>query len=635
MEEASSNKERAQTTTEYLFLVVGVIIFIVLVYTLLQGNLVGKEQVKTQERIAGFLKIGEYLLFSDNFDAGRADQWKIINGDWGVENKEYVQSDIADEQKTTYAGKAGWVNFYADALVQFSSLPATSGFLGGIAGRVNKLNGNRYVCGFVLTNPANSEGTLTLYRFFSWQGDPVELKSSLTFQIDTNVHAIGIKLAGNDVGCLWDDEEKLIYNDATPFKFGMLALEQRLAETHFDSVRAKSQAGADPTGPTPTPLPSVTPSITPSPSPSVTASASPSASPPPHGFSCLDGTPLNSCSSTKPLYCEMVLVDPIEGIFAPGLVPKCSTCSCPGSEECLPSGNCSSGIVISNVTAYNLTFTNAIVNWSTNFAANGTVEYGNSTQYGANVTHSDMLFEHSLVLAQLERGTDYHYRITSCNATDCATSGNYNFTTPSFIIYDVLSAFIEKDTALILWTTDIKTNSTIEWGIDTSYGNLTTKATFEKVHAKQLTLLHPNTLYHFRVSGYNASLHNVSQDYNFTTLVAPFCMETDGGINALIPGNLTDITGNYSDYCIDETRLREYYCSSPIINGVNLAFNCTLCSNAICLDPYCGKYSGTVYNSTGSYSDYCNSTTLLKYEYSCDYTTVKLTTTPVSTCIID
>ncbi len=415
--------KRAQTTTEYLFLVIGIIVFVVLVYTLLQGNLVSKSTEKTQAGLGDFLKTGERLYFFENFDSGTATRWTEISGNWAVSNKEYVITDSTPSQKSSHAGETAWRNYYADVKIQLINPPNPPSDLAGIAGRVNKISGSRYVCQLVRVN--GGEMKVYLYRFLGWTSyDPTGLDSSDPIQIDDKVHTLAIKLVGNDVKCLFDEVEKISITDSTPFKYGMIALEQNAAITHFDNVRVKYQAGPDPSGPNPTPLPTATPtsSPSPSPSPSVTTSPLPSSSPIPSlpevpMENCSDGTLLLQCSATKPLYCALGLM----------LEPECTICGCSSGEfMCNPDGTCTpSTLLVSNVTNTTINISLTIINWTTSVPTNGTALIYLPVVLSS--THSNSVTAHSLKFESLTLGETYTYNVTSCNKTACFGSSSYQF----------------------------------------------------------------------------------------------------------------------------------------------------------------------------------------------------------------
>jgi len=91
---------------------------------------------------------------------------------------------------------------------------------------------------------------------------------------------------------------------------------------------------------------------------------------------------------------------------------------------------------ITNVQAINITEVSAIINWSTNFEANSSVNYGTTTSLGTKINATDYILEHNITLLGLTNNTIYYYNVTSCtNTNECTTSGTYNFSTTSSTIY--------------------------------------------------------------------------------------------------------------------------------------------------------------------------------------------------------
>ncbi len=624
-----SSEKRAQTTTEYLFLAVGVIIFVVLVYTLLQGNILGGQSAKTAAGVTEFLKVGEYFLFFDNFDSGADNQWTQAAGAWEVNNNEYAQTDTTDEQKNSFAGSSGWVNYYADAEIQFTSLPAEAGILGGIAGRVNKNTGARYVCAFDLTSAAEpKEGRVRLYRFTDWQSYAI-LSSSPTFEIDTTAHAIAIQVNGNDIKCFWDAEEILTYNDATPFKFGMLALEQRLTETHFDTVRAKYQEGPTPSGPNPTPI--VSPSPTPSPSPFPSPSPSGLPSPSIIVLQCSDGTPIRTCSASQPLYC----------VSLQNLENKCSSCGCPLSEPyCRPDESCSAvaSLYIANNQHYGLGYDQAIIAWSTSIYADGVIEYGLDANYGSNQSNVTPLKSHYIKLSSLTPSTLYHYRITSCNATLCNSTIDSNFTTlPPFALGNVTNTSVTQTTFYVNWDTNHLSNGTVEYGLTDSYGSTKSHSNLLKVHSVQILGLTADTLYHYRVTSCNATACNTSEDYQVRTIPDPYCWDGDIsygnlGINPTHYANATIYGSILWDQCSTpqptyDTQI-EYYC--PGTSRKSVLTNCNNCTAGVCTGNFCADTNvgyGKVFTNFGIWQDSCDTQKNEYTDYYCNGVTIKVTYT--------
>ncbi|MBI5224867.1 hypothetical protein HY989_03275 [Candidatus Micrarchaeota archaeon] len=544
----STKNQKAQTTTEYLFLAVGLIIFIILVYTLLQGGVVSGGKKKIAADVGDFLKGNEYLLFFDNFDSDSADQWSPRIGNWAVINKEYAQSDTLDSQKLSYAGKSLWVNYYADTKIQFSQIPATLGLFAGISARVNKVTGSRYTCAFEQTNPQTDEGTMVLNRYFSWDGEPQLLSTSLTFQVDTAVHSIGISVNGNDVKCYFDDSEKIAFTDTTPWKYGLISLDTRLANSHFDIVRVKYTSGPNPTGPLPvaptgTGTPTATPTDTSTPTPTPTDTSTPTPSPTPPPGQCLDFTPISSCSTNQPYYCDAFQQ----------LNLNCTSCGCPLGLTCGGDQNCSGtpSLQITNILEIPTNqYAFFYINWTTNFAANGTVRYGLTSSYGLAKGHSTNLTSHQLLLNALTNNTIYHYQISSCNATLCNTTEDLTFLTDQ-------APFCQES----------------DGGIShLVYGNATnvTGTFYDSFNKTSLN----NSEYY--CSG-STLLSVIAQCYGWLydpdnevfLCKAPFCSDT-GSI-------VTTNAGSNTDYCLNDFNYN-YYC-----NGLEM--NVTVSSNPGCGNP--------------------------------------------------
>ena len=89
------------------------------------------------------------------------------------------------------------------------------------------------------------------------------------------------------------------------------------------------------------------------------------------------------------------------------------------------------------------------------------------------------------------------------------------------VISNVQATMITTSTALITWTTDQNTNSTVNFGQDVTYASGTVVDGGQVMaHALQITGLIPNQLYHFQVSSLNGTtlLGATSGDFTFTTL---------------------------------------------------------------------------------------------------------------------
>jgi len=90
------------------------------------------------------------------------------------------------------------------------------------------------------------------------------------------------------------------------------------------------------------------------------------------------------------------------------------------------------GPLISNIGADNVSQTQATVRWSTDEASTTQVDYGTTTAYGTRTPqNAALLFSHSQILSGLLPGTLYHYRVLSIDAQgNLSSSGDGTFRTP-------------------------------------------------------------------------------------------------------------------------------------------------------------------------------------------------------------
>lgn len=87
---------------------------------------------------------------------------------------------------------------------------------------------------------------------------------------------------------------------------------------------------------------------------------------------------------------------------------------------------------ISSVTVADVMQNSVVITWVTDYPANETLEYGTSTNYGANYTNPALATTHSATLVDLTSGVTYHFKVWACDANNnCANSSDYVFTTVS------------------------------------------------------------------------------------------------------------------------------------------------------------------------------------------------------------
>ena len=86
------------------------------------------------------------------------------------------------------------------------------------------------------------------------------------------------------------------------------------------------------------------------------------------------------------------------------------------------------------------------------------------------------------------------------------------------VISNVQSSSVTGSSATITWTTDVPSDSQVQYGLTTSYGQSSTLNTSAvTLHSVTLTGLQQSTTYHFRVRSANAYGTTYSSDYTFTT----------------------------------------------------------------------------------------------------------------------
>ena len=174
--------------------------------------------------------------------------------------------------------------------------------------------------------------------------------------------------------------------------------------------------------------------------------------------------------------------------------------------------------VISNVSVSDLTNTAATVKWLTNQPASTQVEYGKTTSYGSSTTLDPAnVTSHSVSLSGLTANTLYHYRVKSGNANGDVVSADYTFTTLDKPTISNVQAVTTSTTATITWTTNHPSDSTVKYGLTTSYGSQGVSPTYVTSHTITLTGLTAQKTYHYQCISLNSYGTATSADYTFTT----------------------------------------------------------------------------------------------------------------------
>lgn len=185
--------------------------------------------------------------------------------------------------------------------------------------------------------------------------------------------------------------------------------------------------------------------------------------------------------------------------------------------------------------------TTAIISWSTDEAANSTVDYGTQSEvYTLAESNALYNYSHSIILTGLTVSTTYYFKVTSADGSgNSSTDDEISFTTLSLlrtgggssanhgtnqdtevpIISNVNVVNLTDKTAKITWKTNELADSAVEFGEteDFELASITRSARLE--HSQNLTNLFPSTLYNFRITSADV-FGNLSSEYlgTFTTL---------------------------------------------------------------------------------------------------------------------
>jgi RHS repeat-associated protein len=181
------------------------------------------------------------------------------------------------------------------------------------------------------------------------------------------------------------------------------------------------------------------------------------------------------------------------------------------------------GPVTSNVVAGSITASSATITWNTNENSDSQVEYRTNTgSWQMTPLNSSLVTAHSQVLSGLTGGTGYYYRVKSKDAAGNLTvSGDLTFTTGSVAISNVAVVGITTSGATINWTTNYNSDSQVEYGLTTGYGQLapvTPNPAPVTAHSQALSGLTSDTEYHYQIrSKDSAGNLAVSGDLTFRT----------------------------------------------------------------------------------------------------------------------
>jgi len=185
--------------------------------------------------------------------------------------------------------------------------------------------------------------------------------------------------------------------------------------------------------------------------------------------------------------------------------------------------------VISSVSAFNISSSQATITWATNEASDSQVDYGLTTAYGSSTPlNSSLLTSHAVTLFGLLTNTPYHYRVTSRDASgNLTTSADFTLTTlraapdttPPTVPTNLSASALSTSQINLTWTA-----STDNVGVSgyTIYRGAVQIATTSLTSYSD-TGLSPSTAYTYTVAAYDAAgnVSAFSASASATTLSPP------------------------------------------------------------------------------------------------------------------
>ncbi|MEE2710748.1 MAG: fibronectin type III domain-containing protein, partial [Gemmatimonadota bacterium] len=172
--------------------------------------------------------------------------------------------------------------------------------------------------------------------------------------------------------------------------------------------------------------------------------------------------------------------------------------------------------------------TQALTTWRTNKLSTSRVEYGVDGNLSKSERDSSLVIGHAIVLKDLDPRTRYFYRVISVDALGKTTaSGVRSFTMgnrpditpPSFVVKPQVLA-VSRNGAVLGWTTDEKSASTVEFGNTVDFGRIKSQERFTLRHVIGLSGLAPDTKHYALVSSRDqkGNVTAFADTITFTTL---------------------------------------------------------------------------------------------------------------------
>lgn len=245
--------------------------------------------------------------------------------------------------------------------------------------------------------------------------------------------------------------------------------------------------------------------------------------------------------------------------------------------------------VISAVAVTNSSQSSVTIAWTTNEPADGQVQYGTSTAYGATTAIvTATTTAHQIVISGLTASTQYHYRVLSKDsAGNSATSNDFVVTTSAApdtsapVITGVNVSGITHTSATINWTTNEQADGKIEYGTSTSYGSASALQTaLVTNHSIGIAGLTVGTIYYYRILSKDAAGNAAtSSGFSFLTLSqtptpAPTSTPPTAGVTLKVEPRVVN-TGSEGNYIQAKLTIPGIYRNSDL-NRASIKLNGTV-----------------------------------------------------------
>ncbi|MBI3627693.1 MAG: fibronectin type III domain-containing protein [Candidatus Sungbacteria bacterium] len=239
-------------------------------------------------------------------------------------------------------------------------------------------------------------------------------------------------------------------------------------------------------------------------------------------------------------------------------------------------------VIVSSITA-----DSALIHWTSTEQADSQIEYGTTTNYGSETpVEAETASSGSASLANLSPATTYHFRIRSYDSSgNVGLSGDYTFTTAAAsgasgvsanappIISEIGADTIGETSATVNWTTDVPSDSLVEYGNTENLGSTAGSATLSTSHSIALADLLSDTNYQFRVVSKpagGAAFQATSPLHDFNTLAVPIIVDPPANITSL--SESTNGTGASVSFTTDELTTGQVEYGLDTSYGLNAAW---------------------------------------------------------------